>query len=60
MLGADSRQAGDFVFGEDLLSGFNSDHPLPSSAGTTTAQLRYKWISGHKTTPFLSNRPAVY
>jgi hypothetical protein len=60
MLGADSRQAGNFVFGEDLLSGFNSDHPLPPFAGTTIAQLRNKWISGHKATNFLSNRPAVY
>jgi len=42
VLGADSRQAGNFVFGENFLSGFDSDHSPPSSAVPTSIQLRQK------------------
>jgi hypothetical protein len=43
MLEADSRQVGNFVLGEKLLSRFNSDHSLPSFAGNMTVQRRKKW-----------------
>jgi hypothetical protein len=42
MLGADSRQAGNFILGENLLSGLDSDHSPPSLAVTSTVQLRQK------------------
>jgi hypothetical protein len=60
MLGADSRQAGNFVLGENLLSGLNSDHSPPSFAVTTSPQFRSKWNSRHETASLPSNRPAVY
>jgi hypothetical protein len=42
MLGADSRQAGNFILGENFLSGLDRDHSPPSSAVLTTVQLRQK------------------
>jgi hypothetical protein len=60
MFGADSREAGNFIFGEDFLSGFNSDHSLPSFAFTVILQLGQKWNSWHNATYLLSNNPAVY
>jgi hypothetical protein len=40
MLGADSRQAGNFILGEEFLSGLDCDHSGPSSAVTQTIQIR--------------------
>jgi len=47
VLGADSRQAGDFIFREHFLSGFDSDHSPRSSAVPTTIQLLQKWNFRH-------------
>jgi len=42
MLGADSRQTGNLILGENFLGGFNGDHSLPSSASASTLQPRQK------------------
>jgi len=60
MLGADSRQVGNLVFGENFLSGFYGDHSLPSSSSTETIQVRQKWNLRYENTYFPSNSPAVY
>jgi hypothetical protein len=60
MLDANSRQAGNFVLSEELLSRFNSDHPLPSFARVKTDLHRHNWNSPHQTEYFPSNSAAVY
>jgi hypothetical protein len=60
MLGADSRQTGNFVFGENFLSGLNRDHSAKSSASNATIRLRLKRNPGTENTYFQSNTPAVY
>jgi hypothetical protein len=59
VLGADSRQAGNFILGENLLSGLDSDHSPPSSAVTSTDQILQKGNSLHHNTYFPSKSPAV-
>jgi hypothetical protein len=59
MLDADARQTRNFVFGENLLGGFNGDHCLPSSANTAALQLGPKWNPYYETAYFMSNNLAV-
>jgi hypothetical protein len=60
MLDANSRQAGNFVLSEKLLSRFNSDHSLPSFAPVKTDLRRHRRNSPHQTGYFPSNSPSVY
>ena len=60
MLGADSRQTGNFVFGENFLSGLNRDHSARSSASNAANRLRLRRNPGNENTYFQSNTPAVY
>jgi hypothetical protein len=58
VLCADSRQAGNFIIRECLLSGFNGDHFRASLAVHRAASLRIK-KTGSLTHTFPSNQPAV-
>jgi hypothetical protein len=60
MLDAYSRQAGNFVLSEKLLSRFNSDHPQPSFTLVKTDLHHHNRNSRHHTEYFPSNSPAVY
>jgi hypothetical protein len=59
VLGADPRQAGDFILCENFLCGFDRDHFPPSLAVFTTVQIHQKRNCRHKPADFPSKRSAV-
>jgi hypothetical protein len=59
MLAANSRQTGNFIFRENLLSGFNGDHSLPSFVRPAAFSVPPEMKSITLAFLFLSNSCAV-
>jgi hypothetical protein len=56
MLAADSRKAGNFIFGVNFLRGFNGDHPIPSLIFLPRSMPLRKKLGMRHTEPLISKQ----